>query len=285
MIIAIFPNDQFKESYQIAKKIKTILQKKKIQLVAEKLLAKELKIASLEEVPKEKVDFFIAMGGDGTILRLYHRYIDFQASILGINLGHLGFMSDIPVKEWESYLQDFLAGKYIVENRLVLKGELGGKKCRAVNDIVLHRYNNPSLIELSIQVDDIYMNTFVADGLILATPNGSTAYSLAAGGPILAPDLKAFVITPICAHTISNRPCVLSSSHKLQIQYLSEAGPIEVRADGLDHFLMHPGEKLLVQKSNHIFRLVNLEKNDYFHTLRTKLDWSGATSKRLKKLT
>ncbi len=277
MIIALFPNKQFPKSFLIAKEIKGFFQKKNISLVVEDSFSKKMNLPPLSSVSKEEVHFFLAFGGDGTILRLYHEHIDYKASILGINLGHLGFMADIPVKEYKAYLTDFIKGKYSVEKRLVLKGTIGKKKCRAVNDIVLHRHMNSSLIKLHIEIDGVYMNTFVADGLIISTPNGSTAYSLAAGGPILTPDLDAFVITPICAHTISNRPFVLSSDHKVKIKCINQKKPIEVRADGLDSFLLK-NETLTIQRSRHLFRLVNLEKNDYFYTLRTKLNWSGSAN-------
>ncbi len=283
MIIALFPNEQFPKSFGIAKEIKTFFEKKGISLVVEDAFSKEMNLPSLSSFPKEKIDFFLAFGGDGSVLRLYHKYIDYTSPILGINLGHLGFMTDIPIKEYKTHLIDFLEGRYSVEKRLVLKGVMGKKKCRAANDLVLHRHTNSSLIELYIEVDGVYVNTFVADGLIISTPNGSTAYSLAAGGPILTPNLDAFVITPICAHTISNRPFVLSSHHKVTIKCINQDKPIEVRADGLDAFLMKE-EILTIEKSNHLFRLVNLEKNDYFSTLRKKLNWSGSASQRLKSL-
>jgi NAD+ kinase len=144
-----------------------------------------------------------------------------------------------------------------------------------VNDIVVHRAQNPSLIELAIHVDGLYLNTFEADGLIISTPNGSTAYSLAAGGPILSPDLPALVLTPICAHTISNRPIVLTADQEIQIQYLSDYEPVEVRADGLEHFYLRTGEVFKIVRSPKNFRMVSLFRRDYFSTLRTKLGWSG----------
>jgi NAD+ kinase len=146
---------------------------------------------------------------------------------------------------------------------------------RAVNDFVIHRASNYSLIELSIQVDGEYVNTFVADGIIIATPNGSTAYSLAAGGPILSPDLDALVITPICPHTISNRPIVLTAERRIEITYLSDYDPVEVRADGLEAHFLTTGQSLHVTKSNRPFKLVNLHEHEYFATLRRKLGWSG----------
>ena len=130
-----------------------------------------------------------------------------DAPILGINLGHLGFMADVPVQDIFPSLADLLAGKYRIDERIMLEAiSPDGKILHAVNDIVLHRGVNYSLIELSMHLDNKPVNTFVADGIIISTPNGSTAYSLAAGGPIISPGLDAIVITPICPHTISNRP-------------------------------------------------------------------------------
>jgi len=211
------------------------------------------------------------MGGDGTILRLSHRFSHLDAPIVGINLGHLGFMADIPISDIYPSLTDLIDGNYSIDERLALEaGNL-----RAVNDIVIHRAQNYSLIELAIYVDGAYVNTFVSDGIIIATPNGSTAYSLAAGGPILSPTLDAIVITPICPHTISNRPLVLTADHEIVIHYTSNYDPIDVRADGLDAISMKSGEKLTVKKSNRPFKRVNLHRHEYFSTLRSKLGWSG----------
>ena len=216
------------------------------------------------------------MGGDGTILRLVHQYEHLNAAILGINMGHLGFMADVPLDEVYPSLEDLLSGAYHIEDRLSLQGRNAqGNHCFAVNDIVVHRGQNPSLIEISIHVNGSYLNTFEADGIIIATPNGSTAYSLAAGGPILSPILDAVVITPICAHTISNRPIVLTADQEIQIQYLSPYSPLEVRADGFTHFPLKTGEVFHIQKAPKKFRLVQLNRQDYFSTLRTKLGWAG----------
>ncbi|MCB1108713.1 MAG: NAD(+)/NADH kinase, partial [Chlamydiia bacterium] len=142
-------------------------------------------------------------------------------------------------------------------------------------DFVIHRARNPSLVEIAIHINGTYLNTFEADGVILATPTGSTAYSLAAGGPILQPELPAFVLTPINPHTISNRPLVLPTNIELQIQYLSDYAPVEVIADGLETFKLKTGGGFRLRKSPQTFNLVNLHRRDYFTTLRTKLGWSG----------
>lgn len=245
-------------------------------VVTEASDAKEFNLPSLDSVKDKKIDFMITLGGDGTILKLAHEFFDFNVPILGINLGHLGFMADVPIDDLYPSLTDLLDKKYSIEHRIVLEGiSLKGEKFFAINDFVFHRAKNPSLIKLSIDLDDLYLNTFEADGVIVATPNGSTAYSLAAGGPILSAGLDGFVITPICAHTISNRPIVLTSSHKIKVSYLSNYDPIEVIADGCCSTELCFGHSFYLQKSNRVFKLVNLTRRDYFSTLRTKLAWSG----------
>lgn len=276
MIIALFPNEKKKQSFELATLICKFLEDQGVTVVAEDEKAEQVGAKPLSTADPSQIKFLISMGGDGTILRISHRYSHLDAAIVGINLGHLGFMADIPVSDIYPSLTDLINGAYSIDHRLALEAISGGEsRLRAVNDIVIHRAHNYSLIELCLHVDDIYVNTFVADGLIIATPNGSTAYSLAAGGPILSPTLDAVVITPICPHTISNRPIVLTADRKIEIQYISEYRPVEVRADGLDAFPMKSGESLIVKKSERPFKLVNLLRHEYFTTLRTKLGWSG----------
>ncbi|MBX7065947.1 MAG: NAD(+)/NADH kinase [Parachlamydiales bacterium] len=270
-IIALFPNEKKKQSFELATKIRAFLEEQGVTVVAEDEKASSIGAIPISEIDQTKITFLISMGGDGTILRLCHRYNHLDAGVLGINLGHLGFMADIPEDDIYPSLTDLLNGAYTIDHRLMIEtGEV-----RAVNDIVMHRAHNYSLIELAIEVDDAYVNTFTADGIIIATPNGSTAYSLAAGGPILSPNLQAIVITPICPHTISNRPIVLSPERKIRVKYLSEYGPIDVRADGLDAFPLKCGGEIVIQRSSRTFKRVNLHRHEYFATLRTKLAWSG----------
>ncbi|NGX47193.1 MAG: NAD kinase [Chlamydiae bacterium] len=276
MIIAIFPHSQKKESKHLAIGIQEYLTARGATVVAEDDVAEEIGATPISKVPEEQIEFLLSMGGDGTILGLVHKYIHLDAAIVGINLGHLGFMADIPVSEIYPSLQDLILGHYTIDERITLEGILAdGEKNFAVNDIVIHRGKNPCLVEMAIHVEGTYLNTFVADGLILATPNGSTAYSLAAGGPIVTPDQNALILTPISPHTISNRPIVLSSDQEIQIQYLSNYDPLEVSADGITRHELHTGDVLKVKQSEKSFRLVNLTRHDYFSTLRTKLGWAG----------
>jgi NAD+ kinase len=271
MIIALFPNEQKHHSFELASEICKFLEKQGVTVVAEDEKAQKIGAKPLSSIDPHQIKFLISMGGDGTILRLCHRYNHLNAAIVGINLGHLGFMADIPASDIFPSLTDLLKGSYTIDHRLILEAN----HLRAVNDIVIHRAQNYSLIELAIHIDGAYVNTFTADGIIIATPNGSTAYSLAAGGPILSPNLNALVITPICPHTISNRPIVLTADRKIEIEYMSKYDPIDVRADGLDAFHLKSGETVTVKQASGSFKRVNLHRHEYFSTLRTKLGWSG----------
>jgi len=276
MIIALFPNASKKQSKNLAIGIQEFLTTHGVVVVAEDEDAEGIGAKPISTINPEEIDIMISMGGDGTILRLIHQYDHLNAAILGINLGHLGFMADIPISDIYPSLQDLISGAYRIEERVRLEGEtLRGERCFAVNDLVIHRGKNPSLVEIAIHVDGLYLNNFEADGIIVSTPNGSTAYSLAAGGPILTPDLEAIVITPISPHTISNRPIVLNARQQIQIQYLSEYDPVEIRADGLVHHNLQTGDVFRIARSRKNFKLVSLLRRDYFTTLRTKLGWSG----------
>lgn len=276
MIIALFPNTLKTRSKNITIGIREFLTQRGVTVVVEDAEAANYDATPLSSVDPTKVDFRISLGGDGTILRLVHSHPELHAPILGINLGGLGFMADIPINDIYSSLQDLLNGNYHISERLMMNGEtVEGKKCFAVNEMVIHRAQNPCLVDLSIYVDGNYLNTFSADGIIISTPSGSTAYSLAAGGPILTPELSAFVITPICPHTISNRPIVLMPKEEIQIQYISDHEAVEITYDGFTRFHMNSGEVFKITHSVNKFKLVNMAYHDYFSTLRSKLGWAG----------
>ncbi len=270
MNIAVFFNPHHNQSKQLALGIRDFLAQHQVQIVVEDGLAKEMGSTPLSKA--STIQFIISLGGDGTLINTVHAHADIDAPILGINTGHLGFMVGVQVADVYQSLQDLLDGSYTVEERLILDGS---NNTFAVNDFVIHRSPNPSMVEIGIHVGGIYLNTFEADGLIIATPNGSTAYSLGAGGPIVSPSLQAIVITPICPHTISNRPIVLTADKEIQIQYLSDYPPVEIRADGLPPFSLATGESFFIRRSKRTFKLINLTRQDYFSTLRTKLGWAG----------
>ncbi len=275
MKIALFPKVDTKHTQQLAQEVVTFLSERNVMVVMDDDDASLFDVPPISSVDFKEIQFFISMGGDGTILRLMHRYQRFDIPVIGINSGHLGFMADIPASDIYPSLTDLLEGSYEIENRIVLQGNLNKKTGFAINDVVIHRSANPNLVELAIKVNGGHINTFEADGVIVATPNGSTAYSLAAGGPILTPQLGAVVLTPISPHTISNRPIVLSADYEIEIQYLSPYDPVEVVLDGISHGKMSTGDILKIKKHEKNFRMVSLSRHDYFSTLRTKLGWVG----------
>lgn len=276
MIVALFPNTSKNLALSTARDICQFLSNKNVQVAADDLHAEAIGAVPLSQIDHKQINFRISLGGDGTILRLIHRHPEIDAPLLGINLGSLGFMADIPLSDIYSSLQDLLDGYYTIQNRMMMEGCTSKNDCcRAVNEMVIHRAQNPCLIDLAVYVDGIYLNTFSADGIIISTPSGSTAYSLAAGGPIVAPELDAFIITPISPHTISNRPIVLMPKRDVQVQYLSPLSPIEVSYDGISSFTMSTNEIFTVFPSKQRFYLVSFASHDYFSTLREKLNWQG----------
>lgn len=276
MIIGIFPNEKKPASLQIAGEVVRFLKARNVTVVAEDSIAHRIGAEAISSVDLHTVDFRISMGGDGTILHLVHRFPELEAPLLGINLGGLGFLADVPSTNIYPSLDRLLTGHYTVEQRLMIEGTLsGGLSSFAMNEIVIHRGQNPCLIDLAVFVDGKYLNTFSADGIILSTPGGSTAYSLSAGGPILTPDLKALVLNPICPHTISNRPIVLMPKDEIQVVCQSPQLAVDVIFDGVSTFHLEKDEKLKMTVSSRTFSLVNLTGHDYYSTLREKLGWQG----------
>ncbi|KAF3362049.1 NAD kinase [Chlamydiales bacterium STE3] len=274
MIVALFPNLTKTHTIKVALEIVDFFHSRGVQVVTEDEKAEELSLQPLSKVDPNDIKFLISLGGDGTILRIVHRNPELNAPLIGINMGGLGFMADVPLDTLYPSLEALLAGHYTWQDRLVIQGQIANETSFAINDIVIHRGKNPSLIDLLIHIDGCYLNTFSADGLIISTPNGSTAYSLAAGGPILTPDLDAIVITPISPHTISNRPIVIKADKEIQIQLVSFQEAVDVNYDGIVHQHLLKDDILRINPSDRKFRLIGLEKH-FFATLRSKLGWSG----------
>ncbi len=276
MTYALFPKTHTPQGLKLAQEVLSFFAANDKKVVVEDEKAGALNASPLSSVDPSRIECLISMGGDGSILRIAHEFSSLNAPIFGINLGHLGFMADVQIEDLTSGLQDLIHGSYTVQDRTMIDGiSSQGSSFFAINDCVFHRAQNPSLIEIRLHVNNRFLNTFEADGLIIATPNGSTAYSLAAGGPIVSPEIHALVLTPICPHTISNRPIVLPLNSEIRIEYISKKKPIEVVTDGLSRFELRTGETVSLKPSQKTFKLINLNRNDYYSTLRTKLGWSG----------
>lgn len=276
MIIALFPNLSKEHTKEMALIIANRLLEKGAQIVVEDADATILRAIPLSKIDISTINLVISIGGDGTILRYAHLHREITAPVVGINMGGLGFMADIRVEEAVAFLDRLLTNDYQIYEHLMIEGKTNkGDQCFAINDIVVHRSTNPCLIDLAVHVGGKYLNTFSADGIIIATPCGSTAYSLAAGGPILAPSIEAVVITPISPHTLSNRPIVVNPEEEITIEYISEHEIAEISYDGITSFGLSTGDYLTINKSTQSFQLIGAEDHNYFSILREKLHWSG----------
>ncbi|MEM7401189.1 MAG: NAD(+) kinase [Pseudomonadota bacterium] len=255
-----------------------------VEIYAEKVSAEFLTTESVKSFNLDDIaslcELVIVVGGDGTILHAGHSLITKEIPLLGINLGRLGFLAEITPKEIEKQLDQILAGEYKESRRMVLKASMirNGKSiasCSAINDVVVHAKQMVRMIEIESRVNDQYVNTLRADGYIVATPTGSTAYALSGGGPILHPQINAIVLVPICPHTLSNRPIVVDAESRVEI-LLSEQNRHTALAsiDGQIDMDFMPGDTIVIEKSEHVLRLIQPMNYDYFDVLRVKLRWS-----------
>lgn len=218
-------------------------------------------------------DVVLAIGGDGTLLKAAHIVGNSEIPILGINLGRLGFLTEVALDELYSALDELLKSNYEVEHRMVLEGNLKKNKFYALNDIIITGTGSGRMLELVVYVDSMYVSCFSADGIIVATPTGSTAYSLAALGPILHPTMEAVIINLICPHTLGARPMVVSKDSKIKIECKSPNAMVVI--DGQERMLLEAGAKLNVWKANYKINLIRSSARDFYKILRTKLKWGG----------
>jgi NAD+ kinase len=230
-----------------------------------------------EELPG-CTDLLIVLGGDGTLLSAARLAAQRKVPILAVNLGGLGFLTTVSQDELYSILEEIFSGKHRVSERVMLEAEVvrGGSVIRtqiALNDAVLNKAALARIMDLELRVDGEYVTTYKADGLILSTPTGSTAYSLAAGGPIVYPTVEAFVVTPICPHTLTNRPIVIPDSVTIDIDFKAEDDFVYLTLDGQVGVELSRGDHIRVRKSADKLLLVRPAKKTYYQILRNKLKW------------
>lgn len=224
-------------------------------------------------------DVVLSFGGDGTLLRSAHDTGANDTPLLGINIGRLGFLADIEVETVTVAIEQIEAGEYHVERRMALEAEIEGhaefETQWALNEFVIDRSGTTGLIKIEVIVDGTPLNTYWADGLIVATPTGSTAYSLSTGGPIITPGCDAIILTPIAPHTLTVRPIVLPSTSEITMRVLDPARPYVFAADGRSVVFEKPDIVLTVRRAQHTVNLIKFSGQHYFKTLRSKLMWGA----------
>ncbi len=242
----------------------------------------DLKLPAAENAAAlaRQVDLLLVFGGDGTILRVAREVAGTKTPILGINIGGLGFLTAASAKQLPQALKQLWNGDFTVETLPMIEatGRKQGSPFRelALNDLVISRGTVPRLIELEVNVDGEALTRYRCDGIILSSPTGSTAYSLASGGAIISPRAEVFAITPICPHTLSNRSLIVSLDSVIEVNVISKHVESYLSADGHVRADLHAGDRISIRRSRQTVRLLRLTGGSFFATLRHKLHWSGS---------
>ncbi|MBX7223166.1 MAG: NAD(+)/NADH kinase [Blastocatellia bacterium] len=242
-----------------------------------------IKVTSREEIA-EHADLILVLGGDGTMISASRLVGRRPTPLLGVNFGYLGYLTEYNADNIFQTLESVFAGKNRIDSRMKLETFVirDGKEVArddVINDVVVNKSHLARLIELQCRIDKQFVSTFRADGLIVATPTGSTAYSLSAGGPIIHPTMHAVVMTPICPHTLTNRPLVVSDEADIELHLIATRGEVEdvtLTLDGQAGISLCVGDRIIIRKSPAILRMVEPPDKNYFQVLRDKLKWGGA---------
>lgn len=244
--------------------------------VAEACAMAGFQTRTLPELGQE-ADLIIVMGGDGTFLNIARTMVGSGTPLVGVNLGRLGFLTDVSLDTMFSTLDEMLEGEFVAEDRIVLEASVDRAddiliNAYAFNDVVVNKGSLGRLIEFEIYIDDQFVYSQRADGLVVSSPTGSTAYALSAGGPILHPSLEAVVLVPICPHTLSARPIALNSRSEIEINVI-HADDARVHFDGQLHADLKVGDRVVIRRARNTVRLLHPVGHSYYDTLRQKLHW------------
>jgi len=227
----------------------------------------------------QNAELIVSIGGDGTMLQSAKLAYQYDLPITGINKGRLGFLTDINPQEADQVLDDIISGNYTTENRILIEAFISTNSINksigyAFNDIVINRKETGRMIRVETSIDNSFINTHEGDGFIVATPTGSTAYSLSCGGPILKPDVEALLLVPICPHSLNDRPMVVPSSSEITLRYDSEQNvSAGIDLDGDTVYELKIGDNLVIKKAAKPICLIHPENYDYFDNLKSKLLW------------
>ena len=278
-IFAKFTRDDFKDEMS---GILSWLQNRGVECLVDERIVKSFKLAGVTGMPAAaipgKADLAFVFGGDGSMLSTARTIGAAKCPILGINLGSLGFLTEVPAEQVYKAMEAVLDGRYDLEERCLLKASLPNRKGQdhvyyALNEIVVSRAALSRVITVDTCLDDDFIAEFVADGVMIATPTGSTAYSLSAGGPIVHPAMEAFLVTPICPHTLTNRPLIVPADRSLRVT-LRSGEDVQLSIDGQIGVDIFPGEEIVCEQAPFKIQLIRWGGHGFFDVLRQKLKWS-----------
>lgn len=274
MRIGLILHSQRDDALELASRAVAFLRERQVAVCAEDEFCQMLGVQPLSGV--DQVDVLVSMGGDGTLLRGVQYAFRLDAALLGINLGRVGFLTETEPAEIEHSLEAVISGCYEIEKRSVLHVDAGEQHWHALNDVVLSRGGRPRLTTINAWVDDELSGRYVADGVIVATPTGSTGYSLSAGGPIVSPGVDCMVITPICAHTLQHRPTVVHGGAGIILELLpGDMQTASLQVDGQSCMELSSGMRAVIRKDERPVRLIRLKRQQFFQLVRDKLtEWT-----------
>jgi len=278
--VGVYAKKNHPDVEQIATEICNYFEPEQIEVLLEDSLAEQIGQVngySGEEIPT-LADLIIVLGGDGTLISVARLVGEHNVPIVGVNLGQLGFLTEITSDELPEMMERLLRGDYRLSERMMIDASIhrNGKevgKFTVLNDIVINKGALARIIDMETYVDGRYLTSYKADGLIISTPTGSTGYNLAAGGPIIYPDINSLLISPICPHMLTNRPIMVWSRSIIEIDVKFENDVVFFTADGQVGRKLLPGDRVVVRRSESRTRLVVSPSKDYFEILRTKLSW------------
>lgn len=283
--VGLIAKTQHAGAQQTLQSLYDFLQKKGLKVIVDQRVAKQLPSKNIKRDTLvgigKSCDLAIVIGGDGYMLGAARVLSRFDIAVIGVNRGNLGFLTDLDPENFEIPLSEVLAGKYLVEKRFLLEAQVhshGHMKSSntAVNEAVLHPDKIAHMIEFEVYVDDNFMLSQRADGLIISTPTGSTAYSLSGGGPILTPNLDAMSLLPMFPHTLNSRPIVIDANSVVRLKIAEHnTSEMQISCDSHVNLSVLPGDEVILRKTAHQLKLVHPENYNYFHVLQNKLGWGN----------
>lgn len=285
--IGIIVNQEKKDALKDARLVLEWLESKKIQVFLSPWLGERIDRADLiveREKMGRRAQLVVSLGGDGTLLRAARDFASCHTPLLGINLGGLGFLTEIPISKYKEGLTRILKGEYKEEKRLMLKIAVHRARKKvgsfiALNDVVISKAGIPRIINLRTFVSHEFITTYSADGLVISTPTGSTAYSLSSGGPVVHPNLGVIILSPICAHTLAVRPLIVSRREKIKVILECGLEKVLLTMDGQVDFDLEDGDVVRAEEASYQAILIRMQEKFFFKTLRTKLGWTGISGK------